>query len=144
MSTTSILLTMVGAAIFIALLLMIKSHRAWLARQTPVGVWRATDGTTEVTLEFEGGPAQGTYKQISQTGEVKVREFGSWEHHAGKLHLLMMAGDQIGQPGFGASHLYRIRYLSPDQIAIEGPHRPQLTYMRAPEGLHVEMKPASH
>lgn len=136
--------TLVGAAIVIVLLLMFRSHRDWLARQTPVGVWRATDGTTEITLEFEGGPAQGTYKQISQAGEVKVREFGSWEHRAGKLHLLMMAGDQVGQPGFGESHLYRLRYLSPDQIAIQGPHRPQLTYVRAPEGLNIEMKPVDH
>jgi len=140
--TALIVISGVLAVVVMAFVLVVRSHRAWLAKQTPAGVWRAEVPDGHVLLEFEGGPSEGTYKQITVKAGATAKEFGHWHHASGQLQLLIMATDEAGHPGFGVSTLHTVRYVAPEEIGIEGPHRPALVYKRAPEGVRVEMEPA--
>jgi hypothetical protein len=142
MQTALIVIAVVLAVIVLAFVLMVRSHRAWLAKQTPAGVWRGDLPDGHLTLEFEGGPAEGLYKQMAVTAGVTSREHGHWQHSSGRLQLLIMASDEKAHPGFGINTVNTIRYVGPDEIGIEGPHRPRLVYKRMPAGVHVEMEPA--
>jgi hypothetical protein len=142
MQTALIVISAVLAVIIVAFLLMVRSHRAWLGKQTPAGAWRGDLPNGHLTLEFEGGPGEGIYKQIAVKEGVTVREHGHWQHASGRLQLLIMATDQTGHPGLGISTVNTIRYVGPDEIGIEGPHRPRLIYKRVPAGVPVESGPA--
>jgi hypothetical protein len=139
MQTALIVIAVVLAVIVLAFVLMVRSHRAWLAKQTPAGVWRGDLPDGHLTLEFEGGPAEGIYKQTAVTAGVTSREHGHWAHSSGRLQLLIMASDDTGNPGLGISTVNTIRYVGPDEIGIEGPHRPRLVYKRLPAGVQVEI-----
>lgn len=68
----------VVAFLIIVFILFVRWHVRWLARQSPIGVWVASLNTGTVTIEFDGGPNEGTYKQLSENEDGADREFGSW------------------------------------------------------------------
>jgi hypothetical protein len=110
-------------------------------QQSPVGVWVASLDTGTVTIQFDGGPNEGIYKQLTETEDGADREFGSWAAHLNKLELLIMATDQKGHPRFGQNTEYGLRYVGPTSIVISGPDRPDIRYERAPEGTTVDIEP---
>lgn len=142
MSTVLIVIVTILGVLAAIVLLAIRSHLAWRAKQTPAGVWQAATPEGQITLHFEGGPAEGTYKQLADRGGVSVREFGHWKHASGQLELLIMGTDEKDHPEFGASIPHVIRFLTPTQIGIEGPRRPPVVYSRAPAGVSVQAEPA--
>lgn len=116
-------------------------HVRWLAQQSPVGVWVASLDTGTVTIQFDGGPSEGLYKQLTETEDGADREFGSWATHLNTLELLIMASDQEGHPRFGQSTKYELKYVGPTSILISGPDRPGIRYERAAEGTTVDIEP---
>jgi hypothetical protein len=141
--TTALTVTAIILGVLaLVIALFVRSHLAWRAKQTPAGVWRSDTPDGQLTLQFEGGPHEGTYKQVVERSDGPVREFGHWHHSSGQLQLMIMATDQKDHPEFGVNTLHVIRFVSPTEIAIEGPHRPRLTYSRAPVGVVVAMEPA--
>ncbi len=125
----------------IAFILFVRWHVRWLAQQSPVGVWVASLDTGTVTIQFDGGPSEGLYKQLTETEDGADREFGSWAAHLNTLELLILASDQKGHPRFGQTTQYALRYVGPTSILISGPDRPDITYERAPEGTTVDIEP---
>lgn len=131
--------------VFLAFLLRLffRSHIRWLDRQNPVGVWTVEHEDTTITLQFEHGPKdgakEGIYKQLAkgQDGSEK-REFGHWCSHREELKMLMLATDIPNHVRFGQDTIYKIWYVGPDSIKINGPDRPWLVYQRAPENTVVK------
>ena len=67
---------------------------SWTARQSLLGTWVAAlpDGS-HVTLQFEGGPKDGIYKQLVRRDGAESREFGHWTIKILELRLIIMATD---------------------------------------------------
>lgn len=85
------------SALILAVVFLVRSHRSWLAQQTPLGVWVSLLQSGKITLQFEGEPSSGTYKQRTERESGPVREFGHWAHVSGELHLLPIASDAPAQ-----------------------------------------------
>jgi hypothetical protein len=126
------------AGIVVAVILLARNHRKWLDAQNPSGVWQATDDTAKVTLQFNGGPHEGTYKQLIESGEKRTKEFGHWSARANDLKMLIMATDIKNHPRFGQDTSYRISYVGPTRIKIEGPDREGVVYEKAPDGSKLD------
>jgi hypothetical protein len=129
------------AFLIVAYIWFVRWHVRWLAQQSPVGVWVASLDTGTVTIQFDGGPREGLYKQLTETEDGADREFGSWATHLNTLELLILASDQKGHPRFGQSTKYELKYVGPKSILIFGPDRPYLRYERAAEGTTVDIEP---
>lgn len=140
MKTALIVIASVLALGIVGFVLLVRSHRAWLARQTPAGRWRGETPEGPITLEFEGGPAEGTYRQMLERNGTNVRESGRWLHAPGRLQLLVTATDEPAHPELGVSTSHVVRYLGPDQIGIEGPHRGRVVYTRVPASERLAMQ----
>ncbi len=125
----------------VAFVLFCRWHIRWLARQSPAGTWVASLESGSVTIQFEGGPHQGTYKQLIETETGTEREFGSWAAHLNTLKMLILATDQSEHPRYGDNTRYDIRYVGPTSILISGPDRPDIVYQRAPAGTTVDIEP---
>lgn len=133
----AVIAALVVAAWF-ALRRFAESHRRWLEKQSPVGVWTSTmDGST-VLLQFDGGPREGLYSQVTQTAGGPVKEFGHWFSHGNLLRLIITASDIKGHERFGVDTEYELRYTAPDRIRIFGPDRPGIEYNRASEGQRID------
>ena len=127
------LVALIGAAVLLA-----RNHKQWLERQTPAGVWQATDGQTKITLQFEGGPREGTYKQLMESDGKEIREFGHWAATANVLKMMIMATDVQSHPRFGIDTEYHISYVGPTNIKIDGPDRAGIVYAKASVGNDVK------
>lgn len=115
-----------------------ESHRRWLEKQSPVGIWTSTvDGST-VLLQFDGGPHEGLYSQVTQTAGGPIKEWGHWLSHGNLLRLIIMASDITGHPRFWIDTEYELRYTAPDRIRIFGPDRPGIEYNRASEEQRID------
>ena len=123
-----LLAALIGVIVFLA-----RNHRQWLERQTPTGVWQSIAGQTQITLQFEGGPREGTYKQLIVSEGKPIREFGHWSALANNLQIVIMATDIKNHPQFGVDTTYNILYVGPANIKINGPDRPGITYKKAPD-----------
>ena len=133
----AVIAALVVAAWF-ALRRFAESHRRWLEKQSPVGVWTSTvDGST-VLLQFDGGPREGLYSQVTQTTGGPVKEFGHWFSHGHLLRLIIMASDIKGHERFGIDTEYELLYTAPDRIRILGPDRPGIEYNRASEDQRID------
>jgi hypothetical protein len=129
------------AFLIIVFILFMRWHVRWLAQQSPVGVWVTSIDTGTITIQFDGGPSEGLYKQLTETEDRANREFGSWTTHLNTLELLIMASDQKGHPRFGQTTKYELKYVGPTSILISGPDRPDVRYERAAEGTTVDIEP---
>lgn len=126
----------------IVVVLAARSHRRWLAKQSPAGVWQGAHpehGT--VLVAFDGGPHEGTYRELRTLGDASTREVGHWAAQGNQLHLLIMATDVPEHPRFGTDTLYRLTYTGPRQISLDGPDRPNLKLDKAPAGTQVPIEP---
>jgi hypothetical protein len=123
-----------------------RNHQAWLERQSPLGAWIASISGRKITLIFEGGPHEGLYKQLTEENGQRIREFGHWCQHKNKLEMLIMASDIPSNPRFGRNAIYKILFLRARKIAIIGPDRPNISYIKAPEGTILDFgePPAPH
>lgn len=129
MNTTPILL-FVGIAVIIA---VFAYSISWTRKQSLVGTWVLVfpDGTS-VTMQFEGEPKGGLYKQIIKREGSETREFGHWVlENLASLRLVMMATDIKEQPRFGVDTQYWVSFSNKSQIRIDGPDRPKWTLRKA-------------
>jgi hypothetical protein len=138
MKTFLLIAGALSVALIGAIILLARSHKRWLERQTPAGLWQAADGQARITLLFEGGPREGVYKQLIESDGKRIREFGHWSASGHDLKMIIMATDIKSHPRFGQDTPYGISYIGPTRIKIEGPERSAITYERAPAGLQLE------
>lgn len=142
MTARDFLLVVGGILAVAGVIAAVRSHKRWLAKQSPVGVWISSTPGGRVLLEFEAGPDEGTYSQVTQVGSERTREWGHWSHSSGRLQLLIMATDVIEHPRFGMDTSYEVLYVAPNRIVIWGPDRSGVSYERAPAGTSVNIDPA--
>jgi methionine-rich copper-binding protein CopC len=129
----ALLVALIGAVVLLA-----RNHKQWLARQTPAGIWQGKDGPAKITLQFDGGPGEGPYKELVESDGKQVREFGHWSASARDLKMIIMATDVKSHPRFGIDTGYLISYVGPTSIKIDGPDRPGIVYTKAPAGVEVK------
>jgi hypothetical protein len=139
MMTVGFLAVLIGLVVA-GVMLLRRSHVRWLAQQSPVGVWITSTPAGRVLLQFEGERSEGTYRQLTEVGSERTREWGHWSHDSGHLRLLVMATDLKDHPRFGVDTAYRVRYVAPNRITIDGPDRSALLYERAPAGTSVNIE----
>lgn len=134
-----------GGLFLLALIVVVlaaRSHRRWLAGQSPAGVWQGAHPESGTVLAaFDGGPREGVYRELRTMGEVSTRELGHWAAQGTQLRLLILATDVHDHPRFGVDTLYRLRYTGPQQITIDGPDRQGLKLDKAPAGTQVPIEP---
>src|SRR5947208_2871594 len=129
MNTT---LLIAGGIVFLLVIWLLYSF-VWVGKQTLLGTWAAVfpDGD-HVTLQFEGEPKGGTYKQLIKTAGCNKREFGHWTLKLSDLRLIIMATDTKDHPRFGVDTQYWVWFADKDQVRIDGPDRPKWTFRKAP------------
>lgn len=136
-----------GVALLIgAIFALVRAFDGWLDRQSPVGVWIARLPSGKVMLQFEGGPREGLYKQLTDSNDTLCREFGHWVVERETLRMLILATDVKDHPRFGTDMVYRLTYLSffskpVRRIQIDGPDRQKFVYRRAKPGVVVDIGP---
>lgn len=135
-----ILLIVLGVIVVIVLLLrkLASNHMKWLAQQTPTGVWRAQSDGKNITLQFDGGPKEGLYQQLIVSEGTRMREGGHWCSDLGELRMLIMATDVPSHARFGEDTVYKISYVGPNSIKIEGPDRAGIVYERVTDGTRLD------
>jgi len=133
LTSMTILTWIVGIAVALVVIfvLFVRWHNNWLSQQTPTGSWKSSDGSATTMLVFDGGPHEGTYKQVVNSDEQSTREFGHWSTNLSTLNMLIMATDITDHERFGIDSQYRISYVGFDSIRIDGPDRPDVLYTRA-------------
>ncbi|HEX4796705.1 MAG TPA: hypothetical protein VH370_23135 [Humisphaera sp.] len=142
-----LLLGFAVAVLIGAVLAVASAYGRWLDRQSPVGVWIARTAAGRITLQFEGGPREGLYKQLTESGDASPsREFGHWTVERETLRMLILATDVKRHPRFGADTPYRLTYLSilikpMPRIQIDGPDRTKLVFRRAKPGSTLDFGP---
>lgn len=124
-------LAVIAVGLCVLLILFVRWHLAWVAQQTPVGSWISTEDAVSIKMIFEGGPLEGTYKEVVETEGELIREFGHWSVQINVLNLIVMASDVPEHSRIGIDTPYQISYVGPESIRIEGPDRPNLLYTRA-------------
>ena len=124
-------IVVIVAGLVALFILFVRWHRNWLAHQTPAGSWTSTDGSAFIKLVFDGGPSEGTYRQVVELDGETIREFGHWVVEFNTLNMLIMATDVSEHSRFGIDTSYLINYVSPDSIRIDGPDRPDLLLLHA-------------
>jgi hypothetical protein len=104
----------------------------WTTKQSLLGTWVAVlpDGG-RATLQFEGEPKGGTYKQLVKRDGVGTREFGHWIIKLTDLRLIIMATDIKDHPRFGVDTQHWVAFSNKSQITIDGPDRKKWTFRRA-------------
>jgi len=135
---TLIIITGVLAVLIWIVVLLARNHRRWLERQTPTGIWQHIAGDSKTTLQFEGGPREGIYKQLTESDGKKIREFGHWASLANNLQMIIMGTDVKNHPRFGVDTVYNLLYVGPTSLKITGPDRPGVTYKKALESSKLE------
>lgn len=130
-----LLLAVVGLA------LAIRSHRKWLAQQSPAGVWQGADEAgVPVLVAFDGGPDEGVYRELRGQPGSHTRELGHWSASGSQLRLLILATDTPDHPRFGVDTPYQLSYTGPTQITINGPDRQHVKLDQAPAGTEVPIE----
>jgi hypothetical protein len=121
------------AAVGIVVLIgqLTRNHLGAHNRQSPAGIWRSTTAdSVEVLLAIRGGPREGTYFQLTRSGDKPLRELGHWAAQGNQLSLIIMATDIPNHPRFGLATPYDLFYLDDTRIRINGADRPEMTYDR--------------
>lgn len=131
-------ITVVIIAFVVVLVLWFAFSFYWTAKQTILGTWMAVIPSGErVTLQFEGEPNGGTYKQLSKRSDGETREFGHWTLRLTELRLIIMATDVKDHPRFGVDTQHWITFGT-NQFIIDGPDRKKLTFQRAADIVKLE------
>lgn len=127
---------LVGGVLAVGAIGIVASFTAGLRVQlqsrarSPVGVWVARVGASRVTLEINGGPHEGLYKQVitgsDPVAAVEEREIGRWTARGGILRLITMATDRPRHPRVGIEALYQLGYgqvEGRETLTLRGPPR---------------------
>ncbi len=132
-TTTIVIISVVGV-----LVLWFAYSFSWTAKQTVLGTWVAVLPSGErVTLQFEGEPKGGTYKQLIKHADREIREFGHWRLRFAELRLLIMATDTKDHPRFGVDTLHFITFGT-SRFTIDGPDRKKWMFERAADIVKLE------
>ncbi|HEX5244508.1 MAG TPA: hypothetical protein VFW23_14695 [Tepidisphaeraceae bacterium] len=123
------ILVLIAAIVLCALLFHFQN---WLEKTTPVGAWKAKTEAEEITLIFEGGPHEGLYKQLIESSDSRIREFGHWSQKKRSLYLLILASDIPRNPRVGVNTRYKFLVLTQGRISINGPERRHVRFKKAP------------
>ncbi len=112
---------------------------SWTSKQTLIGTWVAglPDGS-HVTLQFEGDPKGGIYKQLVRRDGAESREFGHWTIQVLELRLIIMATDIREHPRFGMDTKYWVNFTDKDHVTVNGPERPKWNFQRAAPGTKLD------
>ena len=123
--------TIVIIVVVVVVVLWFAYSFSWTAKQTVLGTWVAVLPSGErVTLQFEGEPRGGTYKQLLKRADAEVREFGHWTLRLTELRLLIMATDTKDHPRFGVDTQHWVTFGT-GQFTIDGPDRKKWVFQRA-------------
>jgi len=135
MKTVFIILgCLVGA--FVVFLII---YNRWAMKQSLLGAWVAStfDGSL-ITIQFEGGNKEGTYKQLVRRGDQQLREFGHWVRGMGFIKMIIMATDIPNHPRFGQDTQYNISWVDKDSFTIDGPERAKWRFKRATKDVRID------
>ena len=114
-------------------------YNRWANRQSLLGAWvtSSPDGSL-ITIQFEGGHWEGTYKQLVRKGDQEFREFGHWMRGVGFLKMIIMATDIRNHPRFGEDTQYNVSWTNKDMLSIDGPERTKWDLKRATKDVRIE------
>ena len=130
--------TIVIIAVVCVLVLWFAYSFSWTGKQTVLGTWETAlpDGK-RVTLQFEGEPKGGTYKQLIKHADSEVREFGHWTLRFAELRFLIMATDSKDHPRLGVDTLHFVKFGA-GRITIDGPDRKKWAFERAADVVKLD------
>jgi hypothetical protein len=94
-----------------------RARQRWLARVSLAGHWSADVEHGTSTIEFVGGPAEGTYREKGPG----VEEKGTWALHGAHLTLAPERRPAVN---------YEFRLFEDGSIGIDGPGRERRLYAR--------------
>jgi hypothetical protein len=124
------------AIAFIGFLIL---YNRWAMKQTLLGTWvTAAAAGSLITIQFEGGDQEGSYKQLVRRGDQQFREFGHWMRGMGFLRLVIMATDVSSHPRFGHDTQYNVSWIDRDTLKIDGPERPKWELKRASQDARID------
>lgn len=133
--STTIIVIIAGVVV---LVLWFAYSFAWTAKQTVLGTWVAVLPSGErVTLQFEGEPRGGTYKQLIKRADGEFREFGHWTLRFAELRLLIMATDTKDHPRYGVDTLHLVTFGT-SQFTLDGPDRKKWVCQRAADIVRLD------
>ena len=123
----------------VAFVIFLVIYNRWAMKQSLLGAWitSAIDGSL-ITIQFEGGEREGTYKQLIRRGDQQFREFGHWMRGMGFLKMLIMATDVPNHPRFGNDTQYNMSWSDKDTFTIDGPDRAKWQVKRATKDVKIE------
>lgn len=127
-----------GAVIAIIAIWLILSA-VWIKKQRLIGSWVAAlpDGT-QVTMQFDGEPKGGLYKQLLRKDGAEIREFGHWTINLLELRLIIMATDETQHPRFGVDTQYWVTWEDANRVTIDGPDRPKWALTRTSDAVEID------
>jgi hypothetical protein len=138
MGAMKILLITLGclAGAFVFFLII---YNRWAMKQSLLGAWvtSISDGSL-VTIQFEGGDKEGTYKQLVRRSDQQFREFGHWTRGMGFIKMIIMATDTRAHPLFGQDTQYNVSWADKDTFTIDGPDRAKWQFKRATKDVRIE------
>jgi len=122
-----------------AFVIFLIFYNRWAMKQSLLGAWIASlpDGSL-ITIQFEGGDTEGTYKQLIRRGDQQLREFGHWTRGMGFLKMIIMSTDTPNHPRFGEDTQYNISWADKDTLTIDGPERTKWQFKRATKDVRIE------
>lgn len=122
-----------------AFVVFLITYNRWAMKQNLLGVWvTATSDGSLITIQFEGGDREGTYKQLVRKGDRQFQEFGHWMRGMGFLKMIIMATDMRNHPRFGEDTQYNVSWTNKDTLSIDGPERIKWELKRATNEVRIE------
>ena len=94
-----------------------EARRRWLEHVHLQGSWECLEPGTSSSLDFAGGPAEGTYVESTATG----RQRGSWTVHGTRITLAPEQGQPLE---------CEFRFFEDGSIGIDGLGRERRIYTR--------------
>ena len=135
MSTTTIVIIVAVGLI----VLWFAYSLVWTSKQSVLGTWVAVLPSGErVTMQFDGEPKGGTYKQLIKRDDEEIREFGHWTIKLTDLRLIIMATDIKDHPRFGVDTQHWVTFNGKTQIVIDGPDRKKWAFGRAADVVKLD------
>ena len=114
-------------------------YNRWAMKQSLLGAWvTSTSDGSLITIQFEGGDREGTYKQLIRHGDQQLREFGHWHRGMGFIKMIIMSTDQPNHRRFGVDTQYNLSWTDKDTLTIDGPERTKSQFKRATKDVRIE------
>ena len=94
-----------------------EARRRWLEHLHLQGSWEWASGASSSSLDFAGGPSEGTYVETTANN----RQRGNWTLHVGRITFV---------PEQGAPYECAFRLFGDGSIGIDGAGRERRVYTR--------------